>query len=90
MPTLIGILVAMAATLPGRVLAALGIGWVTYAGLSAIAGSVITAFQNAWGAIPSDVLGLLQLAGFGEAFGIVLGAVLARVALMSMARLGKV
>lgn len=73
-----------------KILAALGIGWLTYEGLALIGNQVQSAVLANWGAMPASMLQVLTLSGFTEAVGITLGAFTARIALTSFGRLGKI
>jgi len=83
------LLIALAGPLAKRVLTALGIGIVTYGAVQV----AFTAAQNAllasYGQISADIVGPLNLAGFGQAVGIILGALGAKVALQVVSRLGR-
>lgn len=73
-----------------HVLVSLGIGWVTYEGLGVLMSGLQNSVLQAWGNVSGEILSILTLSGFAEALGITLGALSARVALMSFARLGRV
>lgn len=83
-------LVAIAGPIVKRVLVALGIGVVSYAGLNAVMSQVQSAVTNAWGQMGTVTLQLLTLAGFSDALGIALGALAARLALVSLSHFGRV
>lgn len=82
-------LMALVLPLGKKLLVGLGIGVLTYEGLSAIAGQVQTAVAANWGAMPVSVLQILTLAGFAEAVGIELGALAGLAALVAVGKLGK-
>lgn len=73
-----------------RVLSALGIGWLTFEGLGAMVDQARDAVISAWGGISANVLTVASMAGVGTAIGIVLGAIVARVTFVMLAKLGKV
>lgn len=79
MSTLSGVLTALAAPLAKKVLAALGMGIVSYAAITAALAAVTSAITSAYGAITGDIAAILSLAGFGQAMGIILGAMAARI-----------
>lgn len=79
MSTLSGVLTALAAPLAKKVLAALGMGIVSYAAITAALAGVTSAITSAYGAITGDIAAILSLAGFGQAMGIILGAMAARI-----------
>jgi hypothetical protein len=78
----------LATTLPGRVLTALGIGVVTYAAQKAVVDTLIASLRSSFVGLPADVLQIAQLAGFIDCFEILIAAILARVALDTMPKLG--
>lgn len=87
--TLIGALMAVVMSAPSRILAALGMGFITFGGLALIYDQLKTAVLGHWGALSGAIFQLLSLIGFPMAIGIVLGAFAARVTMMSLSKLGK-
>lgn len=87
--TIAAFLLGIAGTLAGRVLVALGIGWVSYEGvalaLDAVRGHIVAAWS-----VASPVIDMMYLAGMGQAVGILLSAFAVRSAFFGIARLGKV
>jgi len=75
--------------LGSRVLASLGIGFISFAGYAAVTNSLISAMQSSWGGITGDVLSYLTLAGFPTGFGIILGCIVTRTSLGALSSLGK-
>lgn len=73
-----------------RALVALGIGTVTYAGLDVAFGAARDLVISNYGQITGAAAQLISLAGVGQALGIVLGALAARVGLIALSSLGKV
>ena len=73
-----------------RVLIALGIGWVSYSGLTLVFNQVKDAIVANLGQMTGAVAQMVNYFGFLDAIGIVLAGLLARVALMSYSRLGRV
>lgn len=72
-----------------RVLSALGIGWITFESLSALITQAREAIIGLWSQA-GDVLAIAELAGVGTAIGIILGAVVARIAFVQLAKLGRI
>lgn len=72
-----------------KVLSALGIGWVSFEGITELASQVKDAVVNSWGGIPGDILQILSLAGFGTALGVVLGALIYRASMSTFSWLGR-
>lgn len=89
MGTLAQLLIGLASTLPGRVLSSLGIGWLTFTGVSASADAVKSGLLSAWGSLPSDISMLFGLAGINTGVGIITGAFVAKAALSALPKLGK-
>lgn len=84
-----GFLLAMAWPLVKKVLVALGIGFVTYQGLSLLATQVQNQVIAAWGQLGQASLQVLSLGGVPQALGIILGGLTAGAAMMAAAKLGK-
>ncbi len=83
-------LAAVVGPLAKRVLVALGIGVVSYAALSTLVGSVVSALQSNWGQVTGAVLAISSLGGIPQALGIITGALIARVAYQLLGQLGRV
>lgn len=81
-------LVALAGPLARRVMLSLGLGVISFAGLSVVASQVVTAVQDKYATIGGPVLDLLNLIGTGTALGIVLGGIVARAAFAAFSRIG--
>lgn len=86
---LFNLFIFLGSSLPGRVLAALGIGWLTYAGLTTAVASLVSLTMSNWNALPLVVYQISSLAGLTDAIGITTAAITARVAVAAMPRLGK-
>jgi len=82
-------LIAILDIAPGRVLASLGMGFVSFAAISAAVTSFLSVVSGYWGSIYGATLQLISLAGFPTAIGIVIGAIVARISLSSIPKLGK-
>lgn len=78
---LLGGLVQVAGSLVGRVLLALGIGYVTYSGLDTAMTVFSTKFFQAANTLPSAVIGVMGVLKVGTSFSIVLAAIGARLVL---------
>lgn len=76
-------------TFAKKVLSALGIGWVSFEGITELAGQVKDAIVNSWGGIPGDILMIFSMAGFGVALGVILGALMYRASLAVFSSLGR-
>lgn len=83
-----GWLMAAITPIVKRVLAALGLGWVTMEGVQAFWDSATTGFLSEWNAIPSEVMQFVHMMGFSTAFGIIMGALAVVIALAALRFLG--
>lgn len=83
-------LVSAVGPLVKRAFVALGIGWLTYGGASTIIDDIRLNVVTRYGEIPGAIVQILDLFGVGVALGIVLGAMVARLAFMAFKRLGSV
>lgn len=83
-------LAALLPSLVGKVLAALGLGVVTMTGFmlawGTLKGHVLANFEG----MPAAMMGLAGLAGVGEGLGLVLGAITAKVAYVSIQSAAKI
>lgn len=61
-----------------RALTMLGIGTLTFTGVTVALNGLITMAQTNWASVPSDVLALGSIAGIPECLGIIAGAFVAR------------
>lgn len=70
-------------------MAMVGIGLLTFTGVTTGINTLITNARGAYTGLPNAVLGLAGLAGLGEGFGIITAAILVRVAVSFMPRFGR-
>jgi hypothetical protein len=77
-------LAAILPSLAARVLASLGLGVVTITGFVTAWSSVKSLIISNFAGIPSDIAGLIGLAGIGEGLGIIFGAIATRVAFAAL------
>ena len=82
-------LMALATPLVKRVLVALGIGLVSYAGYTALANQVRDAVLAQWGTLPANFIAIASLAGCGQALGIILSAMIARAGIIAIQKYEK-
>lgn len=82
-------ILALAAPLAVRVMAAIGIGWVTYTGVDLILTQVTQAIVGQIGGMPTAAAQLAAKMGLFDAIGIGLGALTTRLSLQTMSRLVK-
>lgn len=90
MPSLSGLLSSFSASLGSKVLASLGMGFVSFAGYAVVISQLISTAQSYWSGFAGDTLAYLSLAGFPTGFGIVLGCIVTRSTLTSLTSLGKI
>lgn len=79
MSTLATFLMSMAGPLVLRALVLLGIGTMTFTGVTTALQGLIDMATSNWSSVPSDVLALGSIAGIPQALGIICGAYVARV-----------
>lgn len=90
MNLLIPLLISLAGNLVARGLLSLGMGFVSYQVLVTIASRVADQITILWGTGLAPVLSMLELAGIGQAIGIILGGMMARATLGASIVLQKV
>lgn len=81
-------LLGLAGPLARRVMLSLGLGVISYAGLLAVASQVSSQITAKYSTLSGSVLDLLNLIGFGQAVGIIIGAVIARAAFGAISKIG--
>lgn len=79
-------LVAIAGPVAKRVLSSIGIGVVSYAGLTVVLNQLLSNARSAWSGLAGDVAGLVGLAGLNTAASIMAGALITRVSLSALKR----
>jgi hypothetical protein len=77
-------ILALVPSLTRQILLSLGMGLMTITGISVAWSQVQSAILSDIGSLPSSVLGLAGLCGAGDAIGIMLGAIVARVTLSAL------
>ncbi|MEY3882255.1 MAG: hypothetical protein RIQ94_3051 [Pseudomonadota bacterium] len=79
-------LMSIAGSLAARVMLSLGFGIVSYAALNTLANTVVLKVTEYYTHIDITALNLINLAGGGEAMGILLGALVTRASLLVFKR----
>lgn len=79
MGTIASWLMTMAGPLVIKALLALGIGTITFTGVTEALQGLISMTTSNWASVPSDVLALASVAGIPQAIGIITGAFTTRV-----------
>jgi Protein of unknown function (DUF2523) len=79
-------LAGIAWPLVSRVMVAMGIGTVTYAGVTVAVNSALSSAKGAFGGMAGEVSSLMAIAGLFESLSIIAGGVLAGVAFMVLKR----
>jgi hypothetical protein len=90
MSTFSALMVSLAGPVVKKALAAIGIGVLSYAAIQTVFSAAQSALLTSYGQISADIVGPLNMAGFGQAIGIVLGAMAARISLIAAKRLGMI
>lgn len=90
MTTIAAFLMAITGSLTARVLTSLGIGFISYTALTSLASAIISGVSGAYNSAGGNVLAILNLLGVGQAFGIILGAMVTRASMSAIKRLGVV
>lgn len=88
--TLTSWLMSMVEPLVRKGLAAVGLGWVTFEGVTGLLDGVRNSVMSGWSAMAPTVYDVLALAGFLDAVGILLGAMATIAGLATMSRLGRI
>ena len=86
--SLAGLITSLAGPVARRGAAALGLGLVSYVGVSAALNVLLDLVKAQWSSIGPDIATFLAMGGVNTAVSIIAGAMVARVALMSFKRLG--
>lgn len=90
MSTLSGVLTALAAPLAKKVLSALGIGFLTYAGVDAAVNGALSAAKSNFGGVSADITSILALSGMFTAMSIIAGGITAGLTMMVFSKLAKI
>lgn len=80
---------SLAVSLPSRILASLGMGFISYAGYSVVGSAMVDLAVNNYSSIGGNALAFMSIGGFGTGFGLILGAIITRLSLMAFTTLGK-
>lgn len=80
--------ISLASSVPGRVLAALGMGIISYTAVSVAVGTLVDMTISSWNTLPATLYQLASLGGFTDSVGIVTAALTAKAGLASLPRLG--
>lgn len=67
-----------------KILFALGVGFFTYTGLTALIDQLLGYVSVTTGGLPASIIQIMNLAGFSQAFSIVSAALVARATIQSM------
>lgn len=87
---LVAFILALAWPLAKKILVSLGIGALTYAGLTLIGHQIEAQVVAQWGQVGGDQLRMASMLGMPQALGILLGGLSARIALVAVGKIGKV
>ena len=89
MTQLITWLLAAAWPVARKVLVMLGIGWVSYEGVTTLTNNIISVAQANWGQVSGAVLQICSIGGIPQMMGIICGAIVARASLAAVSKLTK-
>jgi Protein of unknown function (DUF2523) len=81
-----GFLSTIAGPIARKVMVGLGVGTVTFLGLQTALNAAISAASSAYGSLAAVPAAFLAMSGFNTAIGIILGALVARLALVQLKR----
>lgn len=81
----IGMLIPVMSTLVGRVLLALGIGYVTYKGMDVTASFLLNQIKDGLSQMPTEVIQFLAFCWIDKAIGMIFSAWMASIALKGLA-----
>lgn len=87
MASLAAVLTKVSGPVVKKALSSLGMGVVSYAAINAALQAVISSATGAYNSMAGDAANLLNMAGFGTAFGIILGAMISK---LTYAQLNKI
>lgn len=73
-----------------RVLQSLGIGWLSFNGITELMTQIRDHVLENWASMPPEMVAIISMAGFGTAFGIIFGALMYRAAMAALGRLGRI
>jgi len=71
-----------------KALSFIGVGVLTYGALTTAFNAALTFTQSHYNGLAPDILALVGLGGFGEAAGIIVGAMAGKIAMQSFKKLG--
>jgi len=80
-------LLSITGSLAARALLALGIGIFSYSALSTLVNAVISNFTASYNSMSSVTLAIVNLAGFGQAIGIIFAGMITRASLMAIKKM---
>jgi hypothetical protein len=87
MGTLAAVLLGLTGSIAARVLTSLGIGIISYAALSTLAATVVASVTSNYNLLDPVIFNLLNLAGAGQAMGILCAAMITRASLQAIKKL---
>jgi hypothetical protein len=84
------VMVALAGPIAKKVLAALGIGFLTYAGVDTAVQAALGAAKSNFAGTPADIASILALAGVFTSMSIIAGGISAGLSMMVFTKLAKI
>lgn len=86
--TLVQWLLALVGPLARQACVSLGLGIISYVGVSALITSALSSAQGAWGGAAGEIASFMNLCGANQALGIIAAGITARGTLMASKRIG--
>ncbi len=86
---LAGMFTSLASELPGKILASLGIGWLTFEATTAALDTVVAHYNSSISSVSGAVLQIINMGGFTTSASIIISALTVRLAMESIPKLGK-
>lgn len=90
MSTLSGVLTALAGPLAKKVLSALGIGFITYAGIDTAINAALGAAKSNFAGVATDIASILAIGGLFTAMSVIAGGITAGLTLMVLTKMAKI
>lgn len=85
---LLGWVAGNSAGLVTKILSSLGIGTITYIGLSELVATLVANVQGFLGGLPAELAQLVYLSGIGQGIGLILSAIVTRITLVQLKKFG--
>lgn len=87
MSTLAAFLISITGSIVARAFTALGIGIFSYAAITGLVGAAISSMTTSYNSMGSVTLDIVNLAGFGQALGVITAAMVTRASLSAIKKM---